>query len=125
MPRADIRMTDEETRAFLAEKHEVVVVANDAGGAPIATVAPYAFEDDVIVVSLATDDPVVAALNHDDRVCVVAEQFPSYFEVRSVVVHGRADLSAAVTEDGRRAMRVPLGDDTVTFDFAKMQPPAD
>jgi hypothetical protein len=102
MPRADIRMTDAETRAFLAEKHEVVVV-----------------------VSLAADDPVTAALDRDPRVCVVAEQFPSYFEVRSVVVHGHADLAALAGGNGRRELRVRLGDDVVTFDFAKMQPPAD
>ncbi len=122
MPRADIRMTDAETRAFLAEKREVVVVANDAGGTPIGTVAPYTFDGAVLVVSLATDDPIVAALEADDRVCVVAEQFPSYFEVRSAVVHGRADLAAP--DAGRRALRLPLGDDVVTFDFAKMTPPA-
>lgn len=123
MPRADIRMTDAETRAFLDAKHEVVVVANDADGSPIATVAPYAFDGEMITVSLAADDPVAEALHHDGRVCVVAEQFPSYFEVRSVVVHGRADL-APVADDGRFALRIALGEDTVTFDFAKMQPPA-
>jgi len=123
MPRADIRMTDAETRAFQADKHEVVVVANDDDGSPIATVAPYRFDGEVIAVSLAADDPVSHALAHDGRVCVVAEQFPSYFEVRSVVVHGRAVLEP-VYDDGRRALRIPLGEDTVTFDFAKMAPPA-
>lgn len=123
MPRADIRMTDDEARAFLAAKDEAVVVANGPGGGPIATVAPYRLVDGELVLALLDGDPVLAALDADPRVCVVAEQFPSYYEVRSVIVHGHAVLGARDEPAGRRRVHVAVGDDVVSFDFAKMADP--
>ena len=108
-------MSPAEIRAFLATQSRVVVGALDAG-APIGTVADARVVDDGVEVVLADDDPVRIALAVDDRVCVVAEQFPSYYEIKGVCAHGRA---RPVDGLGGRVVRIGL-DDVTSFDFGKL-----
>ena len=114
-PRPDITMGPGEIRAFLATRPRAVLAALD-GGTPVGTVVDVAVVDDGIAVTVT--DPVVRdLLTRDDRVCVIADQFPTYHEIRGVVAHGRArDVSAA---GGRTTFRLGL-DDVTSFDFAKL-----
>ncbi len=121
MPRRDISMTAEEIDAFLGANREAVVAANHPDGGTLATVAAYSWRDGVITVELPADEPVLAALRADDRACVAVEQFPSYTEIRAVVVHGPATIVRSYNPIV--AVRIPLGPDTVSFDFAKQQLP--
>jgi hypothetical protein len=114
--RPDISMSRDEIAAFLATQSRVVVVALDAG-APVGTVADLHFVDDELAVTLRLDDPVGALIAADDRVCVIAEQFPAYYEIKGVSAHGRAALVEA--DDGRTRFTVGL-DDTTSFDFGKV-----
>lgn len=113
--RPDIRMSDEEVRAFLAEQRRAVVGALDAG-APVGTVADVRLVDDEVEVTLAADDPLRLALAVDDRVCVVTDQFPTYYEIKGVCLHGRARPVDGV---GGRTFRLGL-DDVTSFDFGKL-----
>lgn len=112
--RPDIRMDPGEITAFLATQPRVVVAALD-GTAPVGTVAAARFVDGAVEVTLRDDDPVRALLDADPRVCVIAEQFPTYYEIRGVVLHGTARFATA---DDRVFRIVP--DDVTSFDFGKL-----
>ena len=114
--RPDISMSTEEIAAFLATQTRAVVVALD-GTAPVGTVADLALADGKLSVTLPAADPVTALLARDDRVCVIAEQFPAYYEIKGVSAHGRAALLDS--DDGRVRFTVGL-DDTTSFDFGKV-----
>ena len=110
--RPDISMSRDEIEAFLATQRRVVVVALD-GDAPVGTVADLELVDGEIAVTLRADDIVTKLLAVDDRVCVIAEQFPDYYEIKGVAAHGRAAFAEAT--------RFTLGlDDTTSFDFGKI-----
>jgi hypothetical protein len=114
--RPNISMAPDEIAAFLAtQSHGIVVAVDD--GAPVGTVADLAFADGTISMTLRDGDPVAALLAADDRVCVIAEQFPVYYEIKGVSAHGRA---GGLTEvDGRARFTLGL-DDVASFDFGKL-----
>jgi len=114
--RPDISMSREEIAAFLATQSCAVVVALD-GTAPVGTVADLEFADNELSVTLRAGDAVADLLARDDRVCVIAEQFPAYYEIKGVSAHGRASF---IDPDGERG-RFTVGlDDTTSFDFGKI-----
>jgi hypothetical protein len=109
-------MSREEIAAFLATQSRGIVVALD-DGAPVGTVAELEFADGELAVTLLAGDPIGVLLAVDDRVCVMAEQFPEYYEIKGVAAHGRA--AAAESADGRTRFILGL-DDTTSFDFGKL-----
>ena len=110
------RCRADEIAAFLATQRRAVVAALDAG-APVGTVADLRLVDGAIAVTLAHDDPCAALLAVDDRVCVIAEQFPAYYEIKGVAAHGPAQPSTASAD----APVPTLGlDDLTSFDFGKL-----
>ena len=113
--RPDISMSADEVRGFIATQRRAVVAALDAE-APVGTVADLRLVEAAVEVTLADDDPMRVVLAVDDRVCVVAEQFPTYYEIRGVAVHGRAQPVDGI---GGRTFRVGL-DDLTSFDFGKL-----
>ena len=114
--RPDISMSRGEIEAFVATQSRAIVVALD-GVAPVGTVADLEFAAGALVVTLHEGDDVADLLAADNRVCVIAEQFPEYYEIKGVSAHGRAAL---VETDDRRT-RFTLGlDDTTSFDFGKI-----
>lgn len=112
--RPDISMSSDEIRAFLATQDHGVVVALDAG-APVGTVAPIRLVDGMLRVTVDPGDPVAALLAGDPRVCVIAEQFPHYYEIKGVAAHGIARPSAAAGATFTLSL-----DDVTSFDFAKL-----
>lgn len=117
--RPDISMPRDEAERFLAAQDHLVLVANAAHGAgPLATPARSRFEDGTVRVTLPADDPVVAALATDARACCVAEQFPSYYAIKAVVVHGTATRVEA-DRPGEAAFAVAL-ERLTTFDFGRL-----
>ncbi len=113
--RPDISMSPGEIAAFLATQTRVIVAALD-GNAPVGTVAGARLSGAEVEITLRDDDPVQALLASDDRVCVIAEQFPAYYEIKGVTAHGRARF---VDDAARTTFRVGL-DDVTSFDFAKL-----
>jgi len=116
--RPDISMTPDEITAFLATQHRVVVTALD-GAAPVGTVATVRLDGNELEVVLRAGDEVAALLASDDRVCVIAEQFPTYYEIKAVCAHGRARFGAGAADP---TFRIGL-DDVTSFDFAKLSGP--
>ena len=117
--RPDISMSPDEITAFLATQTRVIVTALDET-APVGTVAGARLSGAEVEITLRDDDPVRALLATDDRVCVIAEQFPTYYEIKGVCAHGRARfLSGDGARDGGGRFRVGL-DDVTSFDFAKL-----
>jgi hypothetical protein len=115
--RPDISMSRAEIAAFVATQAHAIVVAVD-DGAPVGTVADLEFANDELVVTLRNDDAIAELLVVDDRVCVIAEQFPDYYEIKGVAAHGRATVVDA-TAGGRTRFTLGL-DDTTSFDFGKI-----
>ena len=97
----------------------VVAAVVPGANAPVATVAVARCSVDGIEFDLPTDDPVAAAISGGSSVCLIAEQAPSYYEIKAVVVRGRPtslDPTAADDSDVPRACRV-----TDEFDFGKLR----
>ena len=109
-------MSRDEITAFLATQSRAIVVALD-DGAPVGTVAELELADGALVVTLRAGDDVGDLIAADDRVCVMAEQFPAYYEIKGVSAHGRA--ARLPSDDGRVRFTVGL-DDTTSFDFGKV-----
>ena len=114
--RPDISMSRDEIEAFVATQSRVIVVALD-GGAPVGTLADVEFTDGELIVTLHEGDDLADLLAADNRVCVIAEQFPEYYEIKGVSAHGCAALGE--TDDGRTRFTLGL-DDATSFDFGKI-----
>lgn len=107
-------MAATDVDAFLATRRHVALAMVDDTGAPDVTIVPSRFEADRLVLDLAGSEQACARLVADQRVCCAAEVCPSYYELRGVSVHGRAELGA---DDA--ATIVP--DHVMSFDFSKIR----
>src|SRR5262249_1989455 len=103
---ADIKMTPEELREFLASDHRLVVATLDGDGSGWADAAAFTFFDDKVYFRLPVDTRSCRNIQRDNRVCCVVESKPataSYYEIKGAMLHGPADavppenLPAAVT----------------------------
>jgi hypothetical protein len=117
-PRPDISMTEAEIDAFLRAHSQAIVVALDPPGAPTGTLGALRYDDGNVAVALDASDGVCALLERDNRVCCVVEQYPTYYEIGSVMLHGiatrrRDDVQGVVVYDVDVVK-------TVSFDFAKL-----
>ena len=111
-PRESIRMTRNEIEDFLSTRRTVVLATLGPDGGPNATIVPCLYENGALLLSV--DGPAREALAADDRVSCAVEVCSSYYELRGVTVHGRADPAA----DG--AVRV-RADKVMSFDFGKIR----
>jgi hypothetical protein len=118
-PRPDISLSRRAAEEFLAAQDRVVLVASTGDDAPLARTARARFEGGVIVVSLPEHDPLIEALAVDARACCIAEQFPSYYEIKSVIVHGTAWCTGPA-RDGEVSYIIAL-EQLTTFDFARLR----
>ena len=117
-PRREISFSQAEAEEFLAAQVHAVVVATSPDDAPLATPASVNFSDGVLVVTIPESDPIVAALTSDPRACCITEQFPSYYTIKSVIVHGAARAVPSATDD-TRSFAIAL-EELTTFDFARL-----
>jgi hypothetical protein len=117
MPKQDIRMNQSEIDRFLSSQTSAMVIAIAGNGAPQGAVGRLDY-DGRVAFSLRDDDPVLSLLAADNRACCLVEQFPSYYEIMSVMLHGHA----------RRRQNAKAGEVTfdldidkiVSFDFGKL-----
>ena len=91
MPRKDdIRMTDEEIRAYLQEGHTVTLVTNGPKGFPHAVAMFYALDlnDDDIVIKFATyaSSQKVKNAQKDPRCTLLIETGHAYSELRGLMI---------------------------------------
>ena len=131
MARERIAMSEEEVRAFLHSQRWVVLGTLDPRGAPEADLALCGLTDATLYFGVERDGRSARHIAQDARVCCAIDQFPTYYEIKGVTVHGRArpitdadEITRVRTLMGDTADRViyalPL-DDVVSFDFAKIQ----
>jgi hypothetical protein len=113
-PRESIRMSAAEVDEFLTTRRHAVLATIGPRGAPDVSIVPHEHRDGMLVLTVGEDEPARGAIAADDRVCCAFETCPSYYEIRGVSIHGRAEAV-----DGGR-VRVHA-EHTTSFDFAKIR----
>lgn len=103
MPRKDdIRMTDEEIRAYLQEGHTVTLVTNGPKGYPHAVAMFYALDltDDGVVLKFATyaSSQKVKNAQKDPRCTLLIETGQAYSELRGLMMEGDAEIVTDLDE---------------------------
>ncbi len=119
MAREAIAMSPEEVRAFLAAQRWMVLGTLDADGMPVGDLVPVRLDGDRLRFAVADGSRAGENVRRDARVCCAADEFPSYYEIRGVVLHGRADAPARLGE-GWSEYALAL-DDVASFDFRKVR----
>lgn len=112
MARRDISMQPSEVDAFLQRCDVMAVGTIDADGWPNATLARCEFTTGELTVWLSGDDAVAAGAYSSGQVCCVADEHPSYYEIRGVILDGRPMFT-----DG--GIRVDI-QRTTSFDFSRL-----
>lgn len=91
--RAQIRMTPEETQAFLAGSRTMILCSNGPDGAPHPMPMWFGIEPDgAIVMTTFTKSQKIRNLERDPRVSLLVEAGEAYSELRGVVLYGSAEL---------------------------------
>jgi nitroimidazol reductase NimA-like FMN-containing flavoprotein (pyridoxamine 5'-phosphate oxidase superfamily) len=149
MPRehADIKMTPEELREFLAADDRLVIATNGPDGSPWADAAACFFHQERMYFRVPSGTKTLENIRHDDRVCCVVERKPtvsSYYDIKGAMLHGHATplgadgaaAGAAADEVRRRLADLPdpvepgrrdgeifsVGlDDSTSFTFEKIR----
>ena len=122
MPREAISMTREEMLAFLATQRWVALGTLDPDGTPAGDVVPVVLEGERIRFAVPRGSRADDNIRRDPRVCCAADEFPSYYEIRGAVAHGRAEphpTGDALGPDWTE-YSIPL-DDVMSFDFRKVR----
>ncbi len=100
MPRKDdIRMTQEEIRAYLREGHTMTLVTNGPKGFPHAVAMFYALDDD-LTVKFATyaSSQKVRNAERDPKVTLLVETGTAYSELQGVMIEGEATITTDLDE---------------------------
>ena len=133
MPRESIAMSAEELTAFIGAKPWVVVGTLDEDGSPWGDVAASLIDGRRLVFAVPNGTRAAANIERDPRVVCMNDQYPTYYEIKGVTIHGRAEpvddpaLAARLPSDpidrnaaDRTVYAVPLNDVT-SFDFTKIK----
>ena len=133
MPRESIAMSNEELTDFIGAKPWVVVGTLDEDGSPWGDVAASLIEGGQLIFAVPNGTRAAANIGRDPRVVCMNDQYPTYYEIKGVTIHGRAQrlddpaLAARLPSDpidrdaaDRTVYAVPL-DDVTSFDFTKIK----
>ena len=128
-------MSHDEGLEFLRAQSWVALATLDADGGVWGDIAACFVEGETLYVRIPRRGRSHDNIVRDPRVSCMADQYPAYYEIKGVTVHGSA---TAVDNEGLRgrleALDDPLGrhghegavyavplDDVVSFDFAKIK----
>lgn len=133
MPRESIAMSNEELTDFIGAKPWVVVGTLDVDGSPWGDVAASLIEGGQLIFAVPNGTRAAANIERDPRVVCMNDQYPTYYEIKGVTIHGRAQrlddpaLAVRLPSDpidrnaaDRTVYAVPL-DDVTSFDFTKIK----
>ncbi len=133
MPRESIAMSNEELTDFIGAKPWVVVGTLDEDGSPWGDVSASLIEGGQLIFAVPNGTRAAANIERDPRVVCMNDQYPTYYEIKGVTIHGRAQrlddpaLMARLPSDpidrnaaDRTVYAVPL-DDITSFDFTKIK----
>ncbi len=97
--RDQIRMTDEERRAFIADAQTIIITTIGKDGFPHPMPMWFGIEaDDSIVISTFTKSQKIRNLERDPRVSLLVESGEVYNELQGVVIYGNAELVREVPD---------------------------
>ncbi len=91
--RSLIRMTEEEIRSFLEEKHTLQVATIDHDGFPHLVAMWYTLVEGEMAFWTYAKSQKVVNLRHDSRLTCLVEAGERYEELRGVQIKGRATIS--------------------------------
>jgi PPOX class probable F420-dependent enzyme len=101
--RDEIKLTDDEIRAFLAGPRTIILTSNGRDGVPHPMPMFYGLDEDgAVVMSTYTKSQKIQNLRRDPRVSLLVEDGRAYNELRGVVIYGTAELIG----DTEEVMRV-------------------
>ena len=122
MPREAITMTRAELLAFLGTQRWVALGTLDPDGTPVGDVVPAVLDGERLRFAVPRDSRADDNIRRDPRVSCAADEFPSYYEIRGMVAHGRAEPHGAPDRLGPawREYAIAL-DDVASFDFRKVR----
>ncbi len=120
MPRQAIEMTRAELLAFVGAQRWVALGTLDPDGTPAGDLVPVRLVEETLRFAVPRGSRADDNIRRDARVCCAADEFPSYYEIRGVVVHGRAEPTGV--GDGGDWVEYTLSlDDVASFDFRKIR----
>ena len=133
MPRESIAMSNEELSAFIGAKPWIVVGTLDEDGSPWGDVAASLIEGGRLIFAVPNGTRAAANIERDPRVVCMNDQYPTYYGIKGVTIHGHAEpvddpaIAARLPSDpidrdaaDRTVYAVPL-EDVTSFDFTKIK----
>ena len=123
MAREAIAMTRAELLAFLGAQRWVALGTLDPDGTPVGDVVPAVLDGERLRFAVPCGSRADDNIRRDPRVCCAADEFPSYYEIRGAVAHGRAEPHAAAENRlGPTWTEYAIAlDDVTSFDFRKVR----
>jgi PPOX class probable F420-dependent enzyme len=94
-------MTAADLLEFLATQRTLVLATTKRDGAPVMHPVWFVHFDDAIYINVQTRSIKYRNVERDDRVCCLVESGESYFELRGVMIQGRARRVDDPTEIAR------------------------
>ena len=92
MPREPIAMSTEEVAAFIGPKPWIVLGTLDEDGSPWGDLAASLIDGERIVFAVPAGTRAAANIERDPRVVCMNDQYPTYYEIKGVTVHGRPSV---------------------------------
>ena len=122
MAREAITMTRDEMLAFLGAQRWVALATLDPDGTPVGDLVPAALDGERLRFAVPRGSRADDNIQRDPRVCCAADEFPSYYEIRGAVAHGRAEPHGTADRLGSDWIEYAIGlDDVSSFDFRKVR----
>ena len=113
MARPELRMSEEEVAAFLARCRSMSVAALDDQGELEVAVAQLVTRDGELRLCFAPKEPIIPLLAVGKRVCAQADESPSYYEIKGIVIAARP------RQLSERCFALDV-DEVISFDFGKI-----
>ena len=121
MAREAIAMTRDELLAFLDAQRWVALGTLDPDGTPVGDLAPAVLDGERLCFAVPRGSRADDNIRRDPRVCCAADEFPSYYEIRGAVAHGRAEAHTSERLGPEWSEWAIALDDVTSFDFRKVR----
>ena len=127
MPLGNISMTPEEIRMFLSTQTRAILGTVDTAGMPWGDIVRCRYAADKLFFLAILGGRSAQNIKMDNRIFCAVDQLPTYYRIKGVTVHGRAEpcFDAALFSDilhagaRRSAFSVDLND-AFGLDFLKI-----
>jgi hypothetical protein len=107
-------MSVDEVDEFLARSSPMVVGRIAEDGWPTGALMSSTYEGGVLSLQVDPEDPTLRDLERDARICCIADEHRSYYEIRGVILHGRPSVGGP----GRIDVEIER---VISFDFGRLR----